>query len=71
MTKEIIYTYLGTNGILKTSIHLENIPCMKSFILKAEEGFKLTKDNKTFTSIIQIPEEELNEWYEIPNEGQI
>lgn len=65
MQKEIIYTYLGTNGILRTSIHLENIPCTKSILLKSEEGTQLTKDNKNFCQVIQIPESEIDEWYEV------
>lgn len=68
--KEIMYTYLGTNGILKTGIHLKDIPSMKTIILRAEEGFQLTKDNKNFVLITEIPEDELNEWQEVPIEGQ-
>ncbi len=66
MTKEIRYTYLGTNGILTTPIHLEGIYKIKKYLLSADEHKQLTKDSINYFQQIEIPEEELEEWYEVP-----
>lgn len=65
MTKQVLYQYLGTNGTILSPIHLENIYCVKKLRLTADEGKQLTKDGKTKTFSIIIPEEELNLWREV------
>lgn len=65
MKKTILYTYLGTNGTISTPIHLENIYSVKRYSLLADEDKLLTKDGiKTYSNII-VPENELDQWYEI------
>ena len=66
MTKTVYYTYLGTNGVLTTPIHLEDIYYTRSIMLKADEGMSLTKDNKNFKMAVRVPEEEVDEWKEVP-----
>lgn len=66
MTKQITYTYLGTNGVLTTPIHLEGIYSVKKIILIAEPGKQLTKDGKTFVRKVAIAnEEEAILWKEV------
>lgn len=69
MTKQVLYTYLGTNGVLTTPIHLEDIYYTRSILLRADRGMVLTKDNKNFTVSVKVPEDEVEEWKEVP--GQI
>lgn len=71
MIKEKIYTYLGTNGIVSTPIHIEGIPSICKIFLKAEEGKVLTKDfGATCHNKVVVPEEEIDLWVEIPDPGQ-
>ena len=66
MTKQVMYRYLGTNGTLETPIHLEDVYYTRFLRLFAEPGMKLTKDNKTFFSIVRVDnEEELSLWHEV------
>lgn len=66
MLKQITYTYVGTNGILTTPIHLEGIPSLKKIILTAEGEKMLTKDNKNFVKKVALTsEEEIALWQEV------
>lgn len=66
MTKQITYTYLGTNGVLTTPIHLEGIYSVKRIVLIAEDGKQLTKDGKTFVHKVAVSsEEEALLWKEV------
>lgn len=65
MTKEILYTYLGTNGTIVSPIHLEGIYYVRKYRLTAERGKRLTKDDKNFSKSVVIPEAELSEWKEV------
>lgn len=68
MTKQTLYQYLGTNGTILSPIHLEGIYYVKKINIFANEGKVLTKDGKKFVKSITVPEEELEQWYEV--EGQ-
>ena len=70
MIKSVLYTYLGTNGIITTPIHLENIYSVRKVELRAEEGYEITKDGITRKKVTVVPEEEVDKWYEVPIEGQ-
>lgn len=65
MTKQVMYMYLGTNGTICTPVHLEDIYYIRKYRLYADKGKKITKDGINFTSIVTIPEDEVNEWYEV------
>ncbi len=68
MIKNITYTYLGTNGILTTPIHLEGIYSTQKITLIAEKGKKLTKDNgKTFVKKVTLlsDSEDLEKYIEV------
>ena len=45
MTKEILYTYLGTNGTITSPVHLEDIYYIRKVRLTADAGKQLTKDD--------------------------
>lgn len=64
MKKKIIYRYLGTNGIIDSPIHLEDTYYIRLVYLTSDFGKKLTNGDK-ITEVTQIPEEELDQWYEI------
>ena len=65
MTRTVIYRYLGTNGIIESPVHLEDIYYVRKLKLQADNGKKLTKDGKNKVISIIIPEEELEEWQEV------
>lgn len=64
MKKQVIYKYLGTNGIIETPIHLEDIYYTRLIELRAEEGMILT-NGEIKKYLIRIPEEEVYLWYEV------
>ena len=65
MQKQLLYQYLGTNGSILSPIHLEGIYSVKKLHLFADEGKQLTKDFEKYTTSTIIPEEELEQWYEV------
>ena len=65
MKKEIRYTYLGTNGIIESAVHLEDTYYIRKVRLIADPGKKLTKDGKTFCQSITVPEQDVELWYEV------
>ena len=65
MKKNTLYTYLGTNGVLTTPIHLEDIYYTTSYQLIADNGKMLTDDGgKTFHQRVVVPVEEIDNWKE-------
>ena len=71
MIKTLYYNYLGENGTLLTTIHLDGVYCVKKYMLDADEGKVLTKDGIKFKTQVLIPESEVELWYEIDApEGQ-
>ena len=65
MTKEVLYFYLGTNGSILSPVHLEDTYYTRRLRLYPDEGKLLTKDNKNMYTTIVIPEDELDEWFEV------
>ena len=70
MKKIVLYKYLGTNGVITSPILLEGVYCVKSYSLVADTGMILTNGKEFFTSIT-VPENELNNWEEVPDGGQL
>ena len=64
MTKETLYTYLGTNVTVTTPIHLESVPAMIRYRLKADNGKVLT-NGKCKTTTVTLAEEEISKWSEV------
>ena len=65
MIKTVLYEYLGTNGTILSPVHLEDAYYIRKLKLQADNGKRLTKNDKTFVRQIIIPENELEEWKEI------
>lgn len=65
MQKEVKYVYLGTNGTIISSVHLEDTYYTRRYQLYADQGKKLTKDGIHFFKDILIGEDELEEWTEV------
>lgn len=65
MTKEVIYTYLGTNGVICSPIHLEDIYYIRKYRLVADNNKLLTKDHKNYVYKVIVPEDEVALWSEI------
>lgn len=65
MTKQVFYKYLGTNGVIESPVHLEDIYYIRVIGLYADDGKILTNGKKEVFSI-KVPEEEVDNWREIP-----
>ena len=65
MKKEVLYTYLGTNGTITSPVHLEDTYYIRKIRLAADEGKLLTKDYETFYHTRVVPEEEVSLWTEV------
>lgn len=65
MTKEILYLYLGTNGTILSPVHLEDTYYSRRIRLTADENKRITQNGKDMYLSKIIPEDELNQWYEI------
>lgn len=65
MKQVIYYTYLGDKGVLTTQLQIPGATSVKKVMLAADEGKKLTKDGKHFTSLVLVPESEVALWSEI------
>lgn len=65
MTKQVLYSYLGTNGTITSPIHLEDIYYTRKIRLTADMHKILTKDNKNFYHQVIISEDEVDNWREV------
>lgn len=65
MTKEVMYVYLGTNGTICSPVHLEDIYYIRKIRLWADDGKVITKDGKNYLYRALVPEDEVDQWYEI------
>ena len=66
MTKKVFYRYLGTNGVIDTPIHLEDIYYVRVISLQADEGKILTDGTRKMHSV-RVAEENVDKWTEIPD----
>ena len=65
MKKEILYTYLGTNGTICSPVHLEDVYYVRKVRLRAEGNKKLTKDFIKYYSTVTVAEQDVDNWFEI------
>lgn len=73
MKKEILYTYLGTNGTITTPVFIEGVYHTEQIRLVADEGKVLTNDfGITKKYIVLTTKQDINNWIEIddPSFGQ-
>lgn len=66
MIKVKLYVYLGTNGTIESPVHLEDIFYTTRYRLVADNNKVLTKDGKNFVGSTTVPEDEVDEWKEVP-----
>ena len=64
MTKQVLYKYLGTNGVIESPVHLEDIYFVRINVLIADEGKVLT-NGKEEKIMVRCSDEELKDWYEV------
>lgn len=69
MTKQVLYRYLGTNGVIESPVHLEDIYYVRINILTAAAGKMLT-DGKIFEKSVRCSDDEIDQWNEVDDEGQ-
>lgn len=65
MTKQVLYKYLGTNGVIVSPVHLEDIYYVRMIRLMADSDKQLTKDGTSFSQVVTVSEDEASEWYEV------
>lgn len=65
MTKKVLYRYLGTNGVIESPVHLEDIYYTRQNILTADPGHVLTDGHRQEVSV-KVSDEEVSNWREIP-----
>lgn len=65
MIKNTLYRYLGTNGVIESPVHLEDIYYVRIVQLIAEGRNQLT-DGEKYVKMITVPEDEVSKWHEIP-----
>ena len=65
MKKEILYTYLGTNGTITSPVHLEDIYYIRAVRLSAGRKKMLTKDGEHLFNSVTVAEDEVDLWREV------
>jgi hypothetical protein len=68
MVRETIYVYLGTNGIIESPVHLEDIYYVRKVKLSAGSGKVLT-DGTVRRFTVTCAEDEVDNWKEIDISG--
>ena len=64
MTKQVLYKYLGTNGVIISPVHLEDIYYVRINALTADTDKVLFNGVKK-CSYVECSDEELDTWEEI------
>lgn len=64
MTKKVLYKYLGTNGVIESPVHLEDIYYVRINVLMADEG-KILSNGYEKKKVVRCSDEEVDEWVEI------
>jgi hypothetical protein len=70
MTKEVYYRYLGTNGVIESPVHLEDIYYVRLLKLAAAPRCALENvETGAKRAAVLVPEEEADKWVEIHLDG--
>lgn len=64
MTKQVLYKYLGTNGVIESPVHLEDIYYVRINVLVAGAGKTLT-NGKISKKIVRCSDDEVSLWREV------
>ena len=67
MVKNKIYRYLGRNGIITTPVLIEGTTPITMYRLIADED-KVLSNGKTHVRMIDVFDDEIENWFEIPAE---
>ena len=70
MITEKMYRYVGRNGLITSRVFIENASPIPMLRLQALQGKILTNGTK-FSYDIIVFKDEVDEWQEIDDEGQI
>ena len=65
INKQVLYRYLGTNGVIESPVHLEDIYYVRLVELTTDVHHQLTDGERTVMKI-RVPEDEVDKWHEIP-----
>lgn len=69
MEKVVLYRYLGTNGMIESPVHLEDVYYVRVIELIADKGKYIT-DGTVVKKRAVVPEDEVDKWYEILEEDK-
>ena len=64
MTRTVMYRYIGTNGIIESPVHLEDVYYVRYIRLIADDK-KILTDGKSRLKIVNTTEEEEKNWKEV------
>lgn len=64
MTKQVLYRYLGTNGVIESPVHLEDIYYVRVNVLTADAG-KILTDGINKKPVVRCSDEEVENWIEV------
>ena len=64
MTKQVLYRYLGTNGVIESPVHLEDVYYVRINVLTADEG-KILSNKKIKKRQVRCSDEDVDQWIEI------
>ncbi len=64
MTKQVLYKYLGTNGVIESPVHLEDIYYVRVNVLKADQG-KLLSNGTITKKVVRCSDDEVADWVEV------
>ena len=64
MTKQVLYKYLGTNGVIESPVHLEYIYYVRINVLTADQGKILSDGNKQL-KVVRCSDDEVDSWVEV------
>lgn len=65
MKRQVYYRYLGTNGVIESPVHLEDIYYVRVVSLTADNDKVLT-DGFQQRKNVRVPEDEAENWWEVP-----
>lgn len=64
MTKQVLYKYLGTNGVIESPVHLEDIYYVRINVLTAAAG-KILTNGTISKKTVHCSDDEVSLWREI------
>lgn len=67
MTRQVLYRYLGTNGVLETPIHLEDVYYVRRIALTAAPG-KILTNGVVRQTYVNCSEDEEVLWSEVEDD---